>query len=109
MLSANSASYGSGISNFDESITTLEFTTFADCCQIDPPGSFIDLGGNDYDSWCKDCRADVNCRDNKVNSADLGYMLAAWGTTDPQCDLNEDGIVRAADLGLLIAAWGPCD
>ena len=88
---------------------SLENCTFTGCCQIDPPRSLIDLGGSNDDSWCDDCRADVNCRDNEVNSADLGYMLAAWGTTNPQCDLNEDGIVRGADPGLLVAAWGPCD
>ena len=42
--------------------------------------------------------------DGVVNGADLGLMLAAWGTTGPG-DLNGDGVVGGADLGLLLAAW----
>ena len=105
----NSAYYsGGGMGNSPSSSPTLTDCTFAECCQVDPPRSFIDLGGNDYDSWCDDCRADVNCRDNAVNAADLGILIGSWGTNDPQCDINGDGTVSAADLGLLIGAWGPC-
>ena len=103
---ANMAGTGIFMTNDQASLSGCDFS---ECCQIVPPGFIIDLGGNDYDSWCDDCRADVNCRDNEVNSADLGYMLAAWGTTNPQCDLDGDGFVRAADLGLLLGYWGPCD
>ena len=106
----NSANYGGGMYNYgSNSSPTLTSCTFMECCQVDPPRSFVDAGGNDYDSWCDDCRADVNCRDNEVNAEDLGYLLARWDTDDPQCDLDGDGVVRAADLGLLFAAWGPCD
>lgn len=53
--------------------------------------------------------ADLNC-DGLVNGADLGLMLAAWGTCPPKggcaADLNDDGQVNGADLGLLLAAWG---
>ena len=42
--------------------------------------------------------------DGQVNGADLGLMLAAWGTSGPG-DLNSDGVVNGADLGLLLAAW----
>lgn len=41
-----------------------------------------------------------------VDGADLGMMLAAWGT--PEHDATGDGIVDGADLGILLAAWGPC-
>ena len=47
--------------------------------------------------------ADLNC-DGVVNGADLGILLAAWGTSGPG-DLNGDGIVDGADLGLLLTAW----
>ena len=86
----------------------LSDCVFTECCQVVPPWSFVDDGGNEYDSWCDDCRADVNCRDNAVNAADLGILIGSWGTNDPQCDINGDGTVSAADLGLLIGAWGPC-
>ena len=43
--------------------------------------------------------------DGAVNGADLGLLIAQWGTPGPQADLNGDGTVNGADLGLLIAAW----
>jgi len=50
--------------------------------------------------------ADLN-GDGLVDGADLGLMLAAWGTcTDCDADLNADGLVDGADLGLLLADWG---
>ncbi len=47
---------------------------------------------------------DLN-KDGAVNGADLGLLLAAWGTNDPIADLNGDGTVNGADLGLLLGAW----
>lgn len=44
--------------------------------------------------------------DGKVDGADLGALLALWGTSGP-ADLNGDGIVDGADLGLLLANWNP--
>jgi hypothetical protein len=50
---------------------------------------------------------DIN-GDGIVNSADLGFIIAAWNQTGANAaDLNLDGIVNSADLGLLISAWGP--
>jgi hypothetical protein len=53
------------------------------------------------------CPADFS-GDGVVNGADLGTLLAAWGTADAQADLNDDGVVDGADLGALLAAWGDC-
>ena len=56
------------------------------------------------------CPADLY-PDGVVNGADLGILLAKWGTcTAGSCtaDLNGDGRVDGADLGLLLAAWGQC-
>lgn len=53
-------------------------------------------------------KADFN-RDRKVDGADQGLLLAAWGLCQHSpCpgDLNKDGIVNGTDLGLLLAAWG---
>ena len=36
----------------------------------------------------------------------LGILLALWG--DPAYDLNADGATDGADLGLLLARWGSC-
>jgi hypothetical protein len=43
--------------------------------------------------------------DGAVNGADLGLLLAAWGSGDPDADLNGDGVVDGADLGILLASW----
>lgn len=42
--------------------------------------------------------------DDIVDAADLGILLATWGTSGPG-DLDGDGVVDAADLGLLLAAF----
>jgi len=42
--------------------------------------------------------------DGDVDSADLGALLAAWGT--PGADLTGDGVTNSADLGALLASWG---
>jgi len=46
--------------------------------------------------------ADLN-NDGCVDGADLGILLAAWGT--PLADLDSDGDTGAGDLGVLLAAW----
>jgi hypothetical protein len=53
------------------------------------------------------CTGDFNV-DNDTNGADLGLLLANWGTSTPLYDLNDDGNVDGADLGLFLAAWGGC-
>lgn len=51
------------------------------------------------------CPEDINS-DTLIDAADLGILIAAFGTNDADADINGDGIVDAADLGLLIAAFG---
>jgi hypothetical protein len=46
--------------------------------------------------------ADFN-QDGVVDGADLGFLLAAWGT--PDGDLNGDGSTDGADLGILLSEW----
>lgn len=43
--------------------------------------------------------------DGRVDGADLGMLLGAWGTAGPG-DLDGDGIVSGSDLGRLLGAWG---
>ena len=50
-----------------------------------------------------DCPADLN-GDGSIGGADLGLLIAAWGTDGG--DLNGDGITNGADLGLMIAEFG---
>ncbi|MFO0873816.1 MAG: hypothetical protein U0575_07565 [Phycisphaerales bacterium] len=44
----------------------------------------------------------------EVDGADLGALLAAWGTSSVSADLDADGTVGGGDLGILLANWGPC-
>jgi hypothetical protein len=52
------------------------------------------------------CPADLN-GDDKVDTADLLMLLAAWGSSGPG-DIDGDGIVGTADLLALLADWGDC-
>ena len=48
--------------------------------------------------------ADLN-GDGAVNAADLGVLLAAWGSSFDLADINNDGIVDGNDLGLMLSSW----
>lgn len=52
------------------------------------------------------CSADLN-GDGVVSSADVAFLLSAWGTSGPG-DLDGDGIVASADVAFLLSAWGAC-
>lgn len=45
---------------------------------------------------------DLN-RDGRVNGADLGLLVAGWGSPSP--DLDGSGMVGGGDLGILLASW----
>ena len=82
-----------------------------DSCEI-AAGYATDADGNGIPDRCEDavlpCPLDFDGND-AVDGADLGLMLAAWGsTTDARMDLNDDGTIDGADLGLLLAGWGGC-
>jgi hypothetical protein len=55
------------------------------------------------------CLADID-GDGRVDAADLGAALDAWGPCGADClaDLDGDGRVDAADLAILLGAWGGC-
>ena len=44
--------------------------------------------------------------DGMVGGADLGLLLAAWGSADTDADLDGNGTVDGSDLGLMLASWG---
>jgi hypothetical protein len=66
---------------------------------VDDPEAIVIVEGT------PDCPADLT-GDGEVSGADLGLMIAFWGT--PGGDLTGDGTTTGADLGLLIASWGVC-
>ena len=49
------------------------------------------------------CKADLN-RDLQVDAADLGGLIAAWGTG--AVDFNGDGLVQIVDLMNFLLLWG---
>jgi hypothetical protein len=53
----------------------------------------------------EDCPADFD-GDGDVDTADLLFLLGAWGT--PDGDVDDDGDTDTADLLALLAAWGEC-
>ena len=79
------------------------------------PWSLIPADSNEYDErdadsssgTTEDCRADFNF-DGTVDGADLGLLLAEWGSGRSTADINRDGAVDGADLGLLLGAYGNC-
>jgi len=73
-------------------------------------GSLVEAGVDEVLVSVLECVAtelvgDLN-GDGVVDTADLGILLAAFGSNDPTADLNNDGIVDTADLGILLAAFG---
>ncbi|MBM4110724.1 MAG: hypothetical protein FJ254_05105 [Phycisphaerae bacterium] len=61
------------------------------------PASALTRGGTV--NW-----SDINL-DGRVDGADLGILLSAWGTANAAADLNQSGVVDGADLGVLLSAW----
>jgi len=51
------------------------------------------------------CAADFDC-DGDVDTADLLFLLGAWGT--PDGDVDGDNDTDTSDLLALLAAWGGC-
>ena len=49
---------------------------------------------------------DIN-GDGHVDGLDLGLLLAAWNTSDPDADLDNNGIVNGGDMGMLLVGWTP--
>jgi hypothetical protein len=82
-----------------------------------PPGSGRRMGVDQDDDCVSDLldpdpqnpmlNPDYN-HDGRVDAADLGILLFAFNTVNPQVNLNADPIVDAADLGILLSAFGVC-
>ena len=74
-------------------------------------GSWQDLGGNCVEINCDncqpDCIADVN-QDGIVDSADLGLVIAAWGSSNATCDLDGNKLVDGGDVAYVLGYWDSC-
>ncbi|MDY7107671.1 MAG: FG-GAP repeat protein [Planctomycetota bacterium] len=95
----------------DNTGAVYEYRGFADCngngvldiCDI-ADGTSEDANGNGIPDECE-CPADFD-GDGDVDTADLLFLLGAWGTGGG--DVDFDGDTDTADLLALLAAWGEC-
>ncbi len=58
-----------------------------------------------YDLSMLDCPGDINF-DGVIDTADLGILVAEFGTMNEAADINGDGIVDTADLGVMVSVFG---
>jgi hypothetical protein len=85
----------------------------SDNCDAGMESLFADRIRAAIRSWetadCIPCPGDFN-GDGVVDGADIGILLAEWGSCDKGCiaDVDGDGDVDGADLGRFLALWGPC-
>ena len=86
---------------------TMSALTFAKP-PIAPPIAAPASQSNQSSLVSASCVGDLN-HDGKIDSADLGYLLTAYGSC-PGCeeDLYADGNVNSADLGVLLIQSGVC-
>ena len=86
---------------------TMSALTFAKP-PIAPPIAAPALQSNQSSLVSASCVGDLN-HDGKIDSADLGSLLTAFGSC-PGCeeDLYADGKVDSADLGVLLIQFGVC-
>ncbi len=86
---------------------TFESIEHPDMCgmtyEVTTNRGVVTLVVTETDESCGGVLGDLN-GDDIVNGADLGLLLAAWGTAGPG-DLNNDGTVNGADLGILLSSW----
>ncbi|MFM8639190.1 MAG: hypothetical protein ACKOEL_00935, partial [Planctomycetota bacterium] len=70
-------------------------------------GSIVEAGVDDvrvFGVQCNPRSPDLN-GDGRIDGADLGALLGAWGTSG--ADITGDCVVDGADVGTLLGAWTP--
>ena len=91
----------------------LELQTAADCNGNGLPdetdiadGDSADIDGNGIPDECE-CPSDVT-GDARVDVEDILAIIAAFGQSDPDRDVDGDGIVGITDLLLVLENWNDC-
>jgi len=94
-------------SMFDVDIATaFDGTIYLSACGKHVHANQQGRGGDLYSVLVKiGCPGDFD-QDNDVDTADLLFLLGAWGT--PDGDMDGDGDTDTSDLLALLAAWGDC-
>jgi len=67
--------------------------------------SNVDQRDTDNDGIGNRCDPDLN-NDNIVNTVDIVFFKAVFGTSDPHADFNGDGIVNTVDIGIFKRYFG---
>jgi hypothetical protein len=75
-----------------------------DSCDIASGATDKDANGQPDD--CQYAYGDFDLSGD-IGGADLGFLLAVWGTNSVVGDLDGDHIIGGGDLGLLLSRWGP--
>jgi len=94
-------------SMFDVDIATAsDGTIYLSACGKHVHANESGRGGDLYSVLVKmGCPGDFD-QDGDVDTADLLFLLGAWGT--PDGDMDGDGDTDTADLLALLGAWGDC-
>ena len=90
-----------------------EYDTINDCngngiddlCDV-ADGTSGDADGDFVPDECE-CSGDAT-RDGIVNVDDIIAVILAWGSNDPDADIDGNGIVDATDLVLVLGGYGSC-
>ena len=69
-------------------------------------GTSGDADGDFVPDECE-CSGDAT-RDGIVNVDDIIAVILAWGSNDPDADIDGNGIVDATDLVLVLGGYGAC-
>ena len=98
---------GSGLPDECEYDTTNDCNEngIDDLCDV-ADGTSGDADGDFVPDECE-CQGDAN-RDGVVNVEDIIAVILAWGSSDPDPDVNDDGTVDSIDLTLVLGGFGAC-
>ncbi|MCA9286504.1 MAG: hypothetical protein KDA22_14870 [Phycisphaerales bacterium] len=97
----------SPVTDFNASPVIGPGLRLADCCVVYVEVD-VSIGGTEFEAvvgvpYGQALVGDIN-GDGIVDGADLGLLLAGWGTSG-DTDLNNDGTTDGADLGILLGNW----
>lgn len=111
---------GGAIANAGTDTIRVQMTAFCGNTLEMIDGAWSNYIGNCFSNCCSDSNADGlpdDCSDGcmgdydcsgAVDGADLGAMLAAWGSNNPALDLDGNDVINGGDLGILLSSWAWC-
>ena len=110
-FTGNSADYGGG-GMYSQEGSSPPLTNCNFCGNTSTSGD-LNIGGSAIDDKSSGNLLLLNCNtgdvnfDLKIDSGDLGYLLALWGASSVlNADINQDGEVNRADLAYILSYFG---